>query len=94
VAVHCLIPLRIFVDPNPNIANITSNGNGICPNSDYVTLTATTTGGTFYAWTPTTGIIGRADTSFVNVKPSVTTDYVLTVLNANGTCLIRLTSKL
>lgn len=78
--------IKIFVDPNPNIANIISNGNGICPNSDYVTLTATTTGGTFYAWTPTTGIIGRADTSFVNVKPSVTTDYVLTVLNANGTC--------
>lgn len=78
--------IKIFVDPNPNITNITSTGNGICPNSDYVTLTATTTGGTFYAWTPTTGIIGRADTSFVNVKPTTTTDYVLTVLNANGTC--------
>jgi hypothetical protein len=80
------ILLRIFVDPNPTITNIVSSGNGICPNSNYVTLTATTSGASFYAWTPTSGIIGRTDTSFVDVKPTTTTDYILTVLNANGTC--------
>jgi len=78
--------LKIVVDPTPDITNITASANGICPNSNSVTLTASVANGVSYSWTPNTGIIGSANDTIIQVKPSTTTTYLLTALNQNGTC--------
>jgi hypothetical protein len=76
-SVNAGMDVSICLDNQITIGNIASGGTG--------TLT--------YSWTPLAGIIGASTSPQINVKPSVTTDYIVAVSDSK-VCIKRDTVKI
>ncbi len=78
--------VEVFVNPQPDISASASQTtiDVALPVPESATLTALSSGGVNYSWTPLDGILTDPNSSSVEVQPSDTTTYYVTVTDANG----------
>jgi hypothetical protein len=81
----CLDTNAFNITSPPSLAVITNGNSTMCQGS-FVNLVSTSTGGTpgyTWSWSPSTGL-ASSNSSSTTASPAVTTNYIITVTDANG----------
>ncbi len=83
---NCPVKDTVLVTVNP-LPSVNAGADAVLCLGNLTTIGNTASGGTgtlTYSWSPLSGIIGASTSPQINVKPSITTDYIVVVTDSKG----------